>query len=250
MTRAGSPGFDAASSCGRHARVRWKTPFTFSAKHLVQRGVGIALERRAPVRARVVDEDVQRGLARGELGGERSAARPRCRSRAGSATHSPFFESSAATRVADVLLARRDVDLRAGLDEAVGDHEADAARAAGHERDLAADVEKVRHRGVIAPCRDGVKPAVRSFDAARAPALWSRPVRRLPRVATILVVALAIGLRFARLGWGLDEDSGSRTRPSGCCACGPSTTSAGSRSTREGSAIRRSTRSSAASDRG
>src|SRR5207244_5281422 len=43
-------------------------------------------------------------------------------------------------------LARRDVHLRAGLDEAAGDHEPDAARAAGHEGHLAVDGEEVRHR--------------------------------------------------------------------------------------------------------
>ena len=47
--------------------------------------------------------------------------------------------------VAHVLLAGRDVDPGARLDEAPGDHQPDAPAAAGHQRRLPLDAEQVRH---------------------------------------------------------------------------------------------------------
>ena len=60
MTRAGSSAVAAASSSGRSARVRKNGALTLSRVHLVPGAVGVLGERRAPVRARVVHEDVQR----------------------------------------------------------------------------------------------------------------------------------------------------------------------------------------------
>ncbi len=50
-----------------------------------------------------------------------------------------------AGRLDVVDLARRDDHTRARAHEAVRDHQADAARAAGHEGGLAGDVEQVAH---------------------------------------------------------------------------------------------------------
>ena len=63
----------------------------------------------------------------------------------------PFRESSAATSAHHVGLARRDVDLGAGIDEALGDHLADAAAAPGDECGLAGNVEEIRggHRSIV-----------------------------------------------------------------------------------------------------
>ena len=55
--------------------------------------------------------------------------------------------------LAHLGLARRDVDRHAGVDEALGDHRADAAAPAGDECGLAGDVEEVRTRSSAHCCR-------------------------------------------------------------------------------------------------
>ena len=115
---------------------------------LVPRAVRILAERCAPVRAGVVDEDMERRLLLRDLLGELAGAGfgadvGRCR------------DARAALRelgrdpIADVLLARRDVDFGARLDEAARDHQADAPRAAGHEGGLSCDREQVFHGEVL-----------------------------------------------------------------------------------------------------
>src|SRR6185369_955547 len=116
-----------------------------------------ALERGGPVRAGVVDEDVQGLLVcRQRVGDGATAGLGAAVARQRDAL--ALLREAGGDLVADLLLSRRNVDLRAGVDEAFGDHEADAARAARNERHLAANVEEVLHRGVIAPRADEVKP--------------------------------------------------------------------------------------------
>src|SRR5213079_1683584 len=92
--------------------------------------------------------------------------------------------------VAHLGLARGDVDLGAGLDEAARDHEPDAARAAGHEGDLAVDGEEVRHRrhhaaaarGREGPVASGTSPDhyhARPSEEYEAPE-WMRPCAASP----------------------------------------------------------------------
>ncbi len=114
-------------------------------QHLVPGGVRILGEGRAPVGAGVVDQHVQRRLARPRSPAPGARPPPRCATSAGIAMQVPSFESSAAACVAGFDVARRDVDPRAGLDEAARDHQPDAARAPRDERHLARDREEILH---------------------------------------------------------------------------------------------------------
>src|SRR5207302_685067 len=94
----------------------------------------------------VVDEDVQLGLARRDFVGQALALRLRgeiSRQRDALADLGELYRHL----VAHVGLARRDVDPRTRLDHAARNHQADAARTAGHDCRLAVDREEVAGHG-------------------------------------------------------------------------------------------------------
>src|SRR5438445_6343188 len=96
MTRAGSPGPAARSRSGRQARVRWKTPFTFKASTLSHAASGYSASG-APQLAPALLTRTWSAVSRRA----RASARPRApasvEQSAGSETHVPCRDSSAAT---------------------------------------------------------------------------------------------------------------------------------------------------------
>ena len=146
MTRAGSSSPLAASRVGRRNFVRWKTPFTLRSStrsHAASSNSSIGVPQVAPAlftrmwsagsRSAIWPASVRQAVLRGEVGRDRLAG--------------PDGGQLGRHLLADVGLAGGDVDPHAGLDEAPGDHQPDAAAAPGHEGDLAVDGEQVVHSG-------------------------------------------------------------------------------------------------------
>ena len=174
MTRAGSPGRAAASRRGSQRARQVEDRLHVERQHLVPGGVRDTPRSGAPQLAPALFTSTCSARSRArELVGERAAlglaaesppaARRRCR-----ASRAPPRPRS------HVLgLARRDVDARAALDEAARDHQADAARAAGHERHLALDREELR--------RLHVPPRLRAGSRRARSCRWPPPRRASPR---------------------------------------------------------------------
>ena len=108
--------------------------------HLVPAHLGEGLDGRAPGGAGVVHQDVELVLFRRQAGGKGlDAAHLREVGRQGDAGPAIGLGQALGGGVADVRLARGDVDLGARCQEARSDHLADAARTAGDQGDLAPD---------------------------------------------------------------------------------------------------------------
>ena len=145
MTRAGSPGRAAARSWGSSATVSRKAAFTLRASTLSKAASGYC-SRGAPQLAPALFTSTWR---RGSCAASASASatQPAGVPRVGRHRHGRCRPSRARRppRRTPRALARGDVDLGARLDEAAGDHQADAPRPAGHERHLAFDGEELLH---------------------------------------------------------------------------------------------------------
>ena len=148
MTRAGSSAVAAFSSIGRRSRVRKKSDFRLRSVILSKPfsgKVSIASPHAAPaLLTRMwslllalgnLPNEVIDPLHGREIGRQRNAA--------------PDRRQLLGHRIADLGGARTDVDGGAGLDIAAGNHQADAARAAGHEGDLATDRKEGRNTVVV-----------------------------------------------------------------------------------------------------
>src|SRR6185312_8816767 len=111
---------------------------------LVEGVVWERFERRAPVCAGVIHEDVKLRFACRQRRGDCPCTRFRAditRDR----NARPELRKLGRGGVANVRLSRRDIDLGAGFDEPLGDHVADAARSTGNQRDLIFDREQIVH---------------------------------------------------------------------------------------------------------
>ncbi len=106
------------------------------------KGLLVVLRHRCtPRRARVVHEHVKVILARGQLVGESTTLVLTGQVRRERDAR-PVGTELVRERVAHVGFARRDVNLRAGVDEPARNHLANAATPARHEHDLALDVKE------------------------------------------------------------------------------------------------------------
>ncbi len=146
-------------------------------EHTLERRLVEVGQRRAPGGAGVVDQNVEGVLPRRQLVGQ-----PPALGLGGQVGRNPDAGALLGELGRDlrhhVGLAGRDVDLDAGIDEALGDHLADAAGATGDQRRLPGNVEEVRggHRPIVPA---GVM--VRPMPGRCAPAHWPRPAGTRPR---------------------------------------------------------------------
>ena len=148
ITRAGESAVAAASSIGRRNFVRWKTALTLSARTR-SKACSSYSAIGAPQVAPALLTRTSRWSSRRAISSARRRHSSSLERSAGIATHTPARESSAASVVARVGLARGDVDVGAGLDEAARDHLADAPAAAGHQHHLARYVKEPVHPGSV-----------------------------------------------------------------------------------------------------
>ena len=136
MTRAGSSSV-ARLAQRRQERLReQERALDVDVEQLVERVLGVLVERRAPGGAGVVDQHVEIGRCARRPRRPARRRRPGSTGRPGSRRTMPGASRRVqlgGRRVAGLGLAGRDVDGRAGLDEAGGDHAADAPRAAGDD---------------------------------------------------------------------------------------------------------------------
>ena len=121
--------------------MRLNTARTLRSNERSHARVGELFERRAPRRARVVDEDVQPGLAGAHRRGELEATVLARQVGAERDTPTEAREVGGGG-LACLELARREVDVGAGRQQPCGDHATDALPAAGDERDLAVQPEE------------------------------------------------------------------------------------------------------------
>jgi len=132
-------------------------------EHLVERRRRVLGVRRAPSRTGVVDQNVQTWLACGDRLDERGPAlldRHVRRERVAWTMRAELGRGP----VAGVLLARRDIDGGAGLDQPIRHHASDPARAAGDQGYLAGHREERRD----VDTRHGVPILTESSWVARA----------------------------------------------------------------------------------
>ncbi len=113
---------------------------------LVPAFFGVFLQRFGPGSSCIVDQEIELGFARLDVVGQRLhfVHLPQI-VRHGNA--GAEFRKLLRRARAGIRLARGDVDLHPVLHEPARDHQADAARSAGYQRRLAADVEKLRGHG-------------------------------------------------------------------------------------------------------
>jgi hypothetical protein len=142
ITRAGSSWVQGGGQ-QRHEEPREvEHALDVQVEHPVPRRVVEVGERRAPVGAGVVHEDVQRRLAVADLAGQ-APALVLAGQVGGQAGARAELRQLGRHLVAHLGLARGHVDVGAGLDEPAGDHQPDAPGAPGDERGLAFDGEQV-----------------------------------------------------------------------------------------------------------
>ena len=144
ITREGLSAVPAGVQKGTQELRHVEDTLHVETEHALPRRFVVVLQLGSPDRARVVHEDVEvvftgldlvgESLALG-LGGEVG--------RQGSAR--AVLGELLGERVTDLGLARGDIDLGAGIDEAASDHLADAATPAGDQYDLAIDIKERTH---------------------------------------------------------------------------------------------------------
>ncbi len=117
-------------------------PGHVDAEHAVPRLPGESLERLAPVRPGVVDQDMQRVGALARLGGQRGDA-GFVGDRAAEALAGPERGKLLRRRLAGLRLARGDQHARAGAEQRLGADPAETCRPAGHQRRAAPDGKKI-----------------------------------------------------------------------------------------------------------
>ena len=132
--------------------------FDVGVHHLVPAHFGKLVQRRAPGGPGVVHQNVERGLALGQLGCQ--AFYPGQGGQVGGqgdALAAVGLAQALGCGLAGVGFARGDIDLGTLGQKAGGNHLANAARAAGHQRGFALDRKEVRKVGVHK--KDSVKKA-------------------------------------------------------------------------------------------
>ncbi len=130
------------------------------AEHPLEGGLVVVGQGGAPGGTRVVDQDVELVDPRRHLLAQAAALLLLGQVRRDGHTR-PLLRELVRHLLADLRLARGDVDRRPGVDEALGDHPADAAAAAGHECGLAVDGEEVRGAHGVILARGGAGSPIR-----------------------------------------------------------------------------------------
>ncbi len=130
---------------------------------------GELVDGQAPGQAGVVDQHVQPPFALGDGFRQRFAAGDVAQIAGDRGAVAELAQAALGFR-AGILLARRDVDAGAGAHQPLGDHQADAPGAAGHQRHLAANAEQmlveVAHAASLAATADSAGAAPSSSPAS------------------------------------------------------------------------------------
>src|SRR5262249_23165222 len=140
---------------------------------------GKFVDLRSPGRACIIDEDVERGLALDDLGGQLFAARDRRDiDRQRDAFAAIFRRELPGGRLARPGLARGDVDLRRAVAEKSGrDHLADATRTARDKRNAALERKQILEHDASLQIRPPLPVLSRQSIALKS--FWSRKEARV-----------------------------------------------------------------------
>src|SRR5262249_8572932 len=113
-------------------------PLDVGIHHFVPARFREFFERRSPCSAGIVDENIELWLARLYFVREEFTSRGRRKVGRDRRTLADFGQPECSF-VDYLFLARRDIYAGAGFEVSASDHESDAARSAGHQRDFALD---------------------------------------------------------------------------------------------------------------